>query len=48
MIVYPNLDHSLFMTAGSTQVVALCERVAKESNSPVADSALPRREPVVL
>jgi hypothetical protein len=48
MIVYPNLDHSLFMTAGSTQVVALCERIAKESNSPVADPAFSRREPAVL
>ncbi|MDR5747389.1 alpha/beta fold hydrolase [Caballeronia sp. LZ029] len=48
MMVYTDLDHSLFMTAGSTQVVALCERIAKESNSPVADSALPREEPVVL
>jgi hypothetical protein len=48
MMIFPDLDHSLFMTAGSAHVVALCERMAKETNAPIADAAFPGREPVVL
>jgi pimeloyl-ACP methyl ester carboxylesterase len=48
MMIFPDLDHSLFMTAGSAHVVALCERIAKETNAPIADAAFPGREPVVL
>jgi alpha-beta hydrolase superfamily lysophospholipase len=48
MAIFPDLDHSLFMTAGSAHVVALCERIAKETHSPVADPAFPGREPVAL
>jgi pimeloyl-ACP methyl ester carboxylesterase len=48
MAIFPDIDHSLFMTASSAQVTALCERVAKEALAPVADPAFQEREPVVL
>ncbi|WP_321793766.1 alpha/beta fold hydrolase [Caballeronia sp. J97] len=48
MAIYPDLDHALFMTTGSMHVAALCERVARETTSPVADPVIPVREPVVL
>ncbi|SAK91637.1 alpha/beta hydrolase [Caballeronia fortuita] len=48
MAVFPDLDHALFMSSGSAHVVALCERIAKETTSPVADPVFSTRESVVL
>ncbi|SPB13274.1 alpha/beta hydrolase [Caballeronia novacaledonica] len=48
LMIYPDLDHALFMPAGAAHVVALCERIAKEVHAPIADSAFPHEEPVVL
>ncbi|SAK92606.1 alpha/beta fold hydrolase [Caballeronia ptereochthonis] len=48
MEIFPDVDHSLFMTAGSAQVIALCENVAKETRAAVTDPMFPGREPVVL
>lgn len=48
MTIFPDVDHSLFLASGSAQAVAVCERVARESNSPVADHVLPNRVSVVL
>jgi hypothetical protein len=47
MAIFSDLDHALFMTTGSAHVVALCERIAKETTSRVADPVFPGREPVV-
>ncbi|KDR30852.1 alpha/beta fold hydrolase [Caballeronia zhejiangensis] len=48
MAIFSDLDHALFMTTGSAHVVAVCERIAKENTSPVADPVFSGREPVVL
>ncbi|WP_061169137.1 alpha/beta fold hydrolase [Caballeronia hypogeia] len=48
MAIFPNVDHSLFMSAASAQVIALCESVTKEMSPPVADPAFPGRESVAL
>jgi hypothetical protein len=48
MAILPDADHSLFMPAGSAQVIALCESMVKETKAPVADATFPGREPVVL
>ncbi|BBU29613.1 alpha/beta hydrolase [Burkholderia sp. THE68] len=47
MAVFPDMDHSLFMTTGSARVIALCERIARETRSPVPEQTFPEREPVV-
>ncbi|SAL60873.1 alpha/beta hydrolase [Caballeronia peredens] len=48
MAIFPDADHSLFMSAGSAQVIALCDNVAKEMRATVSDPMFPGRESVVL
>ncbi|SAK67918.1 alpha/beta hydrolase [Caballeronia temeraria] len=48
MAIFSDLDHALFMTSGSAQVIALCERIARQVASPIADPVFPGRESVAL
>ncbi|WP_075644344.1 alpha/beta hydrolase [Caballeronia cordobensis] len=48
MNILPDIDHSLFITTGAAQVIAICERVAREATASATERAVLRKEPAVL